>query len=61
MEAQDFTRRTLELVGWNLLVETYRAGGTYYTTVSSADAGARFAREKAEKWLGQTRRFPGTS
>ena len=75
MEAQDFTRRTLELVGWNLLVETYRVGVTYYTAVSSADAGARFARgeaasreeserialEKAEKWLGQTRRFPGTS
>ena len=75
MQAQDFTRRTLELVGWNVLVETYRVGGTYYTTVSSADAGARFARgeaanreeserialEKAEKWLGQTRRFPSTS
>jgi len=74
VQAQDFTRRTLELAGWNLLVETYHLGGTYYTTVSSADAGARFARgeaasreeserialEKAEKWLGQTRRFPGS-
>jgi hypothetical protein len=75
VQAQDFTRRSLELVGWNVLVETYRVGGTYYSTVSSADAGARFARgeaanreeserialEKAEKWLGQTRRFPSTS
>ena len=71
-QAQDFTRRTLELAGWDVLVETYRVGGTFYTTVSSADAGARFSRgeatnredaersalEKAEKWLGQTRRFP---
>ena len=73
-QAQEFTRRTLELAGWDVLVETYRVGGTFYTTVSSADAGARLSRgeatnredaerialEKAEKWLGQTRRFPGS-
>jgi hypothetical protein len=73
-QADDFTRRELELAGWALLVETYRVGGAYYTTVSSADAGARFSRgegstreeserialEKAEKWLRQTRRFPGS-
>ena len=72
-QAQEFTRRTLELAGWDVLVETYRVGGTFYTNVSSADAGARLSRgeatnredaerialEKAEKWLGQTRRFPG--
>ena len=72
MQAQEFTRRTLELVGWLLMVETYRLGGTYHATVSGAEAGARFSRaqgssreeaerlalEKAEKWLGQTRRFP---
>jgi hypothetical protein len=71
-KAEDFTRRTQDLAGWPIVVETYRLGGTYYTSVSSADPGARFARahgstreeaeqiglEKAERWLKQTRRFP---
>ena len=70
----DFTRRQQQLSGWSIVVETYRAGDTFYCTVSSEDPGARFARgqgpsrddaervalEKAERWLGQTRRFgPG--
>ena len=72
MRAEDFTRRELELAGWRVIVETYRLGESYFTTVSSADAGARFSRaqgstreeaerqalQKAERWLGQTRRFP---
>jgi hypothetical protein len=72
MRAEDFSRRELDLAGWPIIVETYRLGTTYYTTVSNADPGARFARaqgasreaaeaaalEKAEKWLGKTRRFP---
>jgi hypothetical protein len=71
VQAEDFSRRELDLVGWPIVVETYRLGGTYYATVSSADPGARFARaqgasreaaeqaaiEKAEKWLARTRRF----
>jgi dsRNA-specific ribonuclease len=72
MKAEEFTRRTQELVGWAIVVETYRLGDTYFTTISSADPGARFARaqgstkdeaervalEKADHWLKQTRRFP---
>ena len=71
MKAAEFTRRTQALEGWDIVVETYRLGETYFTTISSADAGARFARaqggsrdeaeriaiEKAARWLGQTRRF----
>jgi dsRNA-specific ribonuclease len=75
MKAAEFTRRSQELAGWEIVVETYRLGETYFTTISSAGAGARFARaqgaskneaenaaiEKAGHWLGQTRRFPTTS
>ena len=73
MRAEEFTRRQQDLAGWAVVVETYRAGETFHCTVSSADPGARFARgqgrtradaeraalEKAERWLGQTRRFRG--
>jgi len=82
MNAEEFTRRTVflatvdaqtqEIGGWEVVVETYRLGDTYFTTISSAEAGARFARgqgassdeaehvamEKARRWLMQTRRFP---
>ncbi len=71
MHAQDFSRREVELAGWPIVVETYRLGDAYYCMISSADPGARFARaqgasresaelaalDKAEKWLGRTRRF----
>ena len=71
VKAEEFTRRQQQLSGWSIVVETYRAGDTFYCTVSSEDPGARFARgqgpsrdeaervalEKAERWLGQTRRF----
>jgi hypothetical protein len=68
VKAEDFTRRRQELGGWPIVVETYRAGETFYCTISSEDPGARFARgheaerialEKAQRWLGQTRRFGG--
>jgi dsRNA-specific ribonuclease len=75
MQAEEFTHRTLDLAGWEIIVETYRLGETYFTTISSADAGARFARaegasrdeaeraasEKAAHWLDRTRRFPTTN
>jgi len=71
VKAEEFMRRQQQLSGWPIIAETYRAGDTFYCTVSSEDAGARFARgqgpsrdeaerialEKAERWLGQTRRF----
>ena len=71
MKAEEFTRRHEQLAGWDIVVETYRAGETFYCTISSEDPGARFARgegtsrddaerialQKAERWLGQTRRF----
>ena len=74
MKAEEFTRRQVELLGWPIVVETYRLGEIYYCTVSSEDPGARFARaqgpsreeaerialQKAERWLGQTRRRPPT-
>ena len=75
MQAEEFTHRTQDLAGWEIIIETYRLGETYFTTISSADAGARFARgqgasrdeaeqaaiEKAAHWLGQTKRFPSTN
>ena len=71
MKAEDYTRRRIELAGWQIELETYRLGEVYYTTVYNADPGARFARadgpsreeaeqralEKATRFLAQTRRF----
>jgi len=75
MKAEEFTHRTQDLAGWEIVIETYRLGETYFTTISGADAGARFARgqgasrgeaeqaaiEKAAHWLDRTRRFPATN
>jgi hypothetical protein len=61
----------LDLAGWPVVVVTYRAGGVYHCMIASEDPGARFARadgtskeeaerlaiDKAEKYLGRTRRF----
>ncbi|HEX4348041.1 MAG TPA: hypothetical protein VHZ73_10740 [Vicinamibacterales bacterium] len=72
MKAEDYSKRQIELVGWPISVETYKTGGVYYCTIYNVDPGARFARaegatreeaegkalEKAERYLGQTRRFP---
>ncbi len=71
VKAEEFTRRQQQLAGWDIVVETYRAGETFFCTISSEDPGARFARgqglsrddaerialEKAQRWLAQTRRF----
>ncbi len=71
MRAEEYTRRQMEVGGWEIVVETYRAGDAYYCTISNADPGARFARadgstreeaegralEKATRYLAQTRRF----
>ena len=48
MRAEEFSRREMQVAGWPVVVETYRLGGTYYTTISSADPGARFARAQGE-------------
>ena len=72
MKAEEFSRREMELAGWPIAIETYKAGDVYHCTVSNIDPGARFARsdgatrdeaerkalEKAERYLAQTRRFP---
>ncbi|HEX6210780.1 MAG TPA: hypothetical protein VF136_08390 [Methylomirabilota bacterium] len=72
MRAEDYSLRQQELAGWEVIVESYRLGDTYYCTISSVDPGARFARaqgstreeaertalDKAARWLAQTRRFP---
>ena len=71
MKAEEYSRRETVLAGWPIAIETYRVGGTYHCTISNVDPGARFARadgstredaerlalEKAERHLGQTRRF----
>jgi hypothetical protein len=71
MKPQEYSRRQQELAGWDITVETYRLGDVYHCTVANVAAGARFARadgatrdeaerralEKAERYLGQTRRF----
>jgi hypothetical protein len=71
VKAEEYSRRQLELAGWAISVETYRAGDVYHCTICNVDPGARFARadgatkeeaetralEKAERYLAQTRRF----
>ena len=71
MRAEDYTKRQIELAGWAISIETYRAGDVYHCTISNVDPGARFARadgstrdeaearalEKAQRYLAQTRRF----
>ena len=71
MKPQDYSRRRLELSGWQIDIEIYRLDDVYHASVYNADPGARFARadgstkeeaeqralEKASKYLAQTRRF----
>ena len=71
MRAEEYTRCRIDLEGWPISIETYRAGAVYHCTISSVDPGARFARadgstreeaetralEKAARYLAQTRRF----
>ena len=72
MKPQDYSRRQQELSGWPVTIETYKLGDEYHCTIANVDPGARIARaegsvreeverralEKAERYLGQTRRFP---
>jgi hypothetical protein len=72
VKPEDYSRRQQDLAGWPISVETYKLGDVYHCTIASVDPGARFARadaptreeaerlalEKAERYLGQTRRFP---
>jgi len=72
MKAEEFSRRQVEVGGWQIAIETYRLGEQYHCAISSVDPGARFARadgatkdeaeqralEKATRYLAQTRRFP---
>ena len=74
VNAEEFSRREMELAGWPIAIETYKLDGVYHCTISNIDPGARFARadgptredaerralEKAERYLAQTRRFPTT-
>ena len=71
VKPEDYSRRQQQLAGWDISIETYKLGDVYHCTISNVDPGARFARadgatredaerlalEKAEKYLGQTRRF----
>jgi hypothetical protein len=71
MKPEEYSRRQLELAGWPITIETYKLDGVYHCTIANADPGARFARAdgstreeaerlalaKAERYLGQTRRF----
>ena len=74
MKAEDYSRKTVDVAGWAVAVETYKLGDVYHCTIYSVDPGARFARadgptreeaeqralEKAARYLAQTRRFPTT-
>ena len=71
MKAEDYTERNETIDTWPVHIVTYRVGDKYYCTIDNVDPGARFARaegatrddaervalEKAEHWLGKTRRF----
>ena len=72
MKAEDYTERNETIDTWPVHIVTYRIGDTYYCTIDNVDPGARIARaedatrevaervalEKAQRYLGQTRRFP---
>jgi hypothetical protein len=74
MKSEEFRERRDELNGWSINIVSYRVGERYYCTIDNVDPGARFARaegatreeaesialEKANKYLGQTRRRPPT-
>lgn len=72
MKLEDYSRREEELSGWRIVIETYKLGDIYYCTIANADPGARISRaegstradaeskakEKAARYLQQTRKFP---
>ena len=71
MKPEQYARRQEVLAGWPITIETYRLGEKYHCTIANVDPGARIARAegstreeaeqralgKAERYLGQTRRF----
>ena len=71
MKPEGYSRRQQALAGWAISIETYKLDGVYHCTIANVDPGARFARadgstreeaerralERAERYLGQTRRF----
>jgi hypothetical protein len=71
VRAEGYTKRRQPLGDWEIEIETYQVGDTFYCTINNVDPGARFARaegstreeaerkalEKAEKYIKQTRRF----
>ena len=72
MKAEEYTERREVIDGWPVNIVTYRIGDRFYCTIDNVDPGARFARadgatrdeveraarERAQKYLGQTRKFP---
>jgi hypothetical protein len=68
---EDHSRRSEELAGWPVTIETFRLGSVYHCTIANVDPGARIARadgstreeaesraiEKATRYLAQTRKF----
>jgi len=71
VRAEGYTKSRQPLGDWEIEIETYQVGDTFYCTINNVDPGARFARaegstreeaerkalEKAEKYIKQTRRF----
>jgi len=74
VKPEGYSRRQEELAGWPVTIETYQLGEVFYCSISNVDPGARFARaegstreaaealarEKATRYLAQTRKFPTT-
>jgi hypothetical protein len=71
MKPEGYLRRQEEIGGWAVTIETYKLGDVYHCTIYNVDPGARFARadgptreeaeraakEKAARFLAQTRKF----
>jgi hypothetical protein len=72
MKAEEYTERRDVIDGWPVNIATYRIGDKYHCTIDNVDPGARIARasgstreevegaarEKAQRYLKQTRKFP---
>jgi hypothetical protein len=72
MKSEDFQERRDELGGWAVNIVSYKIGDRFYCTIDNVDPGARFARaegatreeaegaarDKAARYLQQTRRRP---
>jgi hypothetical protein len=71
MKPEGYSRCQQQLAGWPIAVESYKLGEVYHCAIYNVDPGARIARadattreeaerlalEKAERYLGQTRRI----